>query len=72
MAAKTIPIGPSMNIRAVTYDEDAKDLVVQFFKGAYIYHEVDALTAEEFSRAPSPGLYFRAAILNQYPYERVG
>ena len=72
MAFRTIPTAYSSNIalNGVSYEDDSKTLRIVFLRNqrTYSYSGVDVKTAEGFSRASSPGNYFRAYILNQYGY----
>ena len=73
MPVRSIPIPPSSNIAAVSYDDDAQELYVAFHKGQYKYSGVPAKVADGFSNSGlAAGAYFRANILNQYAYERQG
>ena len=74
MAFREIKIPPgSSNIRDVAYDADAGTLRVTFLRDPipYTYYSVDEGTAHGFATSGlSAGQYFRANILNQYPFQK--
>ena len=74
MAVRSIPIPPSTNLAAVSYDDETRELFIGFRKGGqYKYKAVPANVADGFKQAGlGAGAYFRANILNQYQYERQG
>jgi hypothetical protein len=75
MALRDIEITPGTNLQSVAYDDDTSDLFIVFQRGdaQYVYHQVSQTTADGFQTSGLPaGAYFRANILNQYGYERVG
>lgn len=73
MAYQSISFRPSTNIAAIQWDPETKDLLVTFVRQGrqYIAHQVDARTAEGFSRAPSAGQYYNNFIRDQYLVEEV-
>ncbi len=67
-----IPSGSS-NVSAVDYDQDRRELWVTFFKGKYVYSGVSQGVADGFvTSGLTAGDYFRANVLNQFPYQRMG
>ena len=63
----------SSNIVAIGYEEDEKQLHVQFNSGAeYVYHDVPATRVQDFLDADSKGKYLNEHIKGKYEYEKVG
>ena len=62
----------SSNIAAVQYDDETRELTVEFQNGAsYKYREVPPSVMAGFREAGSVGQYFFAAVKNRYSYERL-
>lgn len=62
----------SSNLRLVEYDNDSRELLVEFVKGpTYRYFDVPERVVENLMTAPSTGVYFHQAIRFSYIYERV-
>ena len=74
MSFREIPIPPgSSNVRQVEYDDSAGTLRMTFLRDdiPYTYYSVDKTVAEGFATSGlSAGQYFRANILNQYPFQK--
>lgn len=63
----------SSNIVAIGYDEDERQLHIQFKSGLeYVYHDVPTEVWQEFLVAPSKGKYLNERIKGVYAYEKVG
>lgn len=75
MPMRLLPLRPSTNIQAASYDEESLDLLVNFKSGStYVYHRVPTLTASGLIQANSPGKYLNEVLVknpSQFPYERV-
>lgn len=73
MAYQTIPIRPSTNILAVSWDAETKDLQIVFVRNSrtYVFHGVDSRTAEGFRTADSPGRYFNAEVKDFFPFDEL-
>lgn len=73
MAYQQIPIRPSSNILAISWDAETKDLQVVFVRNSrtYVFHGVDARTAESASRAESVGRWFNQEIKDLFPFEEL-
>ena len=62
----------SSNIAAIGYDEEAKELYVEFLNGGlYVYRGVPLHVFIEFRSAPSQGSYLHRSIKNIYSYEKI-
>jgi|FreactTroBogLake_1042271.scaffolds.fasta_scaffold132655_1 hypothetical protein len=74
MAYRQIPIPPgSSNVESVEFDDAAGKLKIIFQRSStpYFYDGVDGNTADGFTTSGlSAGNYFRARILNQYPFTK--
>lgn len=65
-----IPVSSSLLSR-VAYDEETRDLLVTFKKGAtYRYRNVSQDDVDALASAASPGSYFIANIRDQYATSR--
>ena len=73
MAYRTISIKPSSNVAAAQYNEETKDLLITWVRDNRrgIYHEVDANTVEQLSRAPSAGKFAYYFLRGVFPYEEI-
>lgn len=62
----------STNLEWVSYDEDEKDLYVQFRNGGlYVYHNVPKNVFDGLLKAGSKGRYHAVKIKYEYPYEKL-
>jgi KTSC domain-containing protein len=62
----------SSNIKSIGYDEEARELVVEFTSGAtYAYSNVDQPTFSDFLGSASKGKYFAAFIKDAYSTRRI-
>jgi hypothetical protein len=62
----------SSMLREVGYDPETLTLEVEFTSGqVYEYHDVPPEVHADLLRAESLGQYFRANILDAYPYRRL-
>lgn len=62
----------SSSVYAIGYDEDAKQLFVEFSSGAtYEYEDVPKEIYDELMSAPSVGKFIQASIKGQYTCTRV-
>lgn len=72
MAIQIIPIAQSTNIQQVGYDDESGDLIVKFVRmntPTYIFHQVPQSVVDGFTRAESPGVFFRGNVLNQFQHD---
>jgi KTSC domain len=79
MPFRAIQIPPSTNLQSVNYDDTSGQLQIIFQRengevtGVYVYEGVPGTVADGFQTSgQSAGAYFRSAIRNQFPYQRVG
>ena len=75
MALRSIPCIPDGNIQAVDYDDETSELYITFQRQdqQYKYASVGQVVADGFQNSGiTAGRFFRANILNQYGYERIG
>lgn len=56
----------SSNINAVGYDEESRELRIEFKDGTYAYQDVDPSTAAELMEATSVGRYFHQNVKLYY------
>lgn len=69
---RTFSTDRSSNIKAVTYDDDKKTLLVEFkLGGKYVYEEVPVELYESFSKAESAGKFFFANVRNKYKFTKL-
>jgi hypothetical protein len=62
----------SSNIKAVAYNEEAKELLVEFHSGGtYTYFDVDKDIYDKFLASDSKGKFFHKYVRNNYSYERL-
>ena len=62
----------SSNLLAIEYDEEERELTVEFVSGPiYEYYGVPPSKIEGLVTAPSTGTYFHQNIRFSYPYARV-
>ncbi len=62
----------SSNIKAVGYDEDLRELYVDFLtSGTYIYSDVPKRVFDGLRAAPSKGSYLHQVVKSSYPYRRL-
>lgn len=62
----------STNLEWVSYDEEEKDLYVQFKSGGlYVYHDVPQKIFDGLLKAGSKGRYLAVKIKYEFPYERL-
>jgi len=68
-----VPLRPSTNIADASYDASAKTLLVTFIRQGrqYRVHNITADVVEDFSHAPSAGIYYNTFIKNLYFIEEV-
>ena len=66
-------IKKSSNIASVGYDEEKKELEVEFkvTGGVYVYYDVPKRTHTNLMNAQSKGIFFAKYIKHNYRYERV-
>ena len=69
--AEMIPV-QSSNLAAVGYDEEARELLVQFRSGkTYAYAGADKVLLDDLLAANSAGEYFMRNVKNVYPARQV-
>jgi hypothetical protein len=62
---------PSSNVKAIGYDSNTRELVVEFPGGWYSYSEVPPTQVVELMFAESVGKYLNAAIKPNYEVKRL-
>lgn len=68
-----LQIVESSNLAAVGYDQEAKELFIEFKNGSiYKYFDVDFDTYTALIDAESHGKYFQANIRGKYEFIKVG
>lgn len=67
-----IKIKGSQNIKGIDYDENSKEMTIQFTSGGlYSYQNVPKSIYGKFLKAKSKGSFFADYVKNVYEYERL-
>ena len=69
---RTFSTDRSSNIKAVSYDDEKKTLLVEFkMGGKYVYEEVPAELYESFEKAESAGKFFFVNVRGKYKFNKL-
>jgi hypothetical protein len=61
----------STTLATVGYDENLRQLQLEFCSRVYLYFGVPAAMCEALLDAPSKGRYFNGTIRGRYPYRQI-